>query len=92
MIIASIEAEITANPIIKEPPMGPKVSILVENSVLLFKRVSCIYHPVRFKKNQAKVQALLDFDSEVNAMTPAYMARLGLKSLIGGHTYRPKPY
>lgn len=92
MIVASIEAEIIANPIIKELPTGPKVLILVNNPVLLFKYIPCIYYPVLFKKNQAKVQALLDFDSEVNDMTLAYTARLGLKRLIGGHTNRPRPY
>lgn len=41
--------------------------------------ISCIHYPVWFKKDQAKVQALLDSGNEVNAMTTAYAARLGLK-------------
>lgn len=34
---------------------------------------------VRFKKDQAKVQALIDSNSKINAMIPAYMAKLELK-------------
>ncbi len=45
----------------------------------LLKRVACIHHPVRFKKNQAKVQTLIDYGSEVNAITLAYAAKLDLK-------------
>ena len=37
-------------------------------------------YPVQFRKNKGKdVLALLEFGSEVNAMTPAYTAHLGLK-------------
>lgn len=32
-----------------------------------------------FKKNQVKIQALLDSDSKINVITPAYAARLSLK-------------
>ena len=42
-------------------------------------RVSCIYYPVQFQGDQAReVRALIDSGSEVNAMTPAFAARLGL--------------
>lgn len=34
---------------------------------------------MQFKKDQAKVQALLNFGNKVKAMTPAYAANLGLK-------------
>ena len=40
-------------------------------------RVPCVHYPIRFKKK--KVQALIDSGSEVNAMTPAYASRLGLR-------------
>lgn len=43
------------------------------------KHILCIYYPVWFKKNQAKIRALLDFADEVNAIVPAYMAKLSLK-------------
>ena len=39
-------------------------------------RVPCVHYPIRFKKKE--VQALIDSGSEVNAMTPAYAAKLGL--------------
>ena len=41
-------------------------------------RVPCIHYPVRFQAEQ--VRALLDSGSEVNAMSPAYAERLGLKT------------
>ena len=40
-------------------------------------RVPCVHYPIRFKKKE--VQALIDSGSEVNAMTPAYASRLGLR-------------
>ena len=40
-------------------------------------RLSCFHYLIWFKKNE--IQALIDLDSEVNAMTPAYASRLGLK-------------
>ena len=42
-------------------------------------RVPCICYPIRFKKSEVQVQALLDSGSEVNAMTPGYALKLGLK-------------
>ena len=42
-------------------------------------RVPCIRYPIRFKKSEVQVQALLDSGSEVNAMTPGYASKLGLK-------------
>ena len=41
-------------------------------------RVPCIHYPVWFQEEQVK--ALLDSGSEVNAMSPAYTKRLGLKT------------
>lgn len=46
---------------------------------LLLEYVPCIYYLVRFKKNKAEVQTLLNSDNEVNIITPAYTARLGQK-------------
>ena len=43
-------------------------------------KVACIYYLVKFSKDKDKdVLALLDSGSEVNAITLAYMAHLGLK-------------
>lgn len=38
-----------------------------------------IYYLLWFKRDQAKVQALLNFNNNVNAMSPVYIARLSLK-------------
>lgn len=62
------------------PAVDGSLSFLkVTNALLPLKRMSYIYHLIRFEKNQAKIQALLDFGSKINAMTPAYAAKLGLK-------------
>ena len=43
-------------------------------------KVPCIHYPVQFCKDKGKnILALLNSGSEVNAMTPAYAAHLGLK-------------
>ena len=41
--------------------------------------VPCIHYPVQFKKDTADIPALIDSRSEVNAMTPAYAKKLGLR-------------
>ena len=42
--------------------------------------VPCIYYPLRFYKDKKnKAWALIDFGSKVNAMTPAYVSKLGLR-------------
>ena len=43
-------------------------------------RVPCIHYPVRFQEDQEQVRALLDSGSKVNAMSPAYAKKLGLKT------------
>ena len=52
---------------------------------VVLKRVPCINYPVKFQEDQRQggqkqVRALLDSDSKVNAMSPAYAKRLGLKT------------
>ena len=42
-------------------------------------RVPCIHYPLRFHKDTAGVRALIDSGGEVNAMSPAYTSKLGLK-------------
>ena len=42
-------------------------------------RVLCVHYPLRFWKDTADVRALIDSGSEVNAMTPAYASKLGLR-------------
>lgn len=51
----------------------------VDSSILLLKSILCMYHPFWFKKDQLKVQALLDSIIKVNAMDPMYAAKLNLK-------------
>ncbi len=50
-----------------------------EASIGPLQRVPCIRYPVQFQEDQPKVKALIDFGSEVNAMTPAFAAKLGLQ-------------
>ena len=48
--------------------------------VRVLNRVPYICYPVQFRKDKGKdVLALLNSTNEVNAMTPAYVAYLGLK-------------
>lgn len=42
-------------------------------------RMPCIHYLFHFQKDNAGVRALIDSDSEVNTMTPAYIAKLGFK-------------
>ena len=49
-----------------------------EDDVTL-ERVPCVHYPLRFRKDTADVRALIDSGSEVNAMTPAYASKLGLR-------------
>ena len=43
-------------------------------------KIPCIYYLLQFRKNKDKnVLALLDLESKLNAMIPAYIAQLGLK-------------
>lgn len=48
-------------------------------TALPFKHILCIYYLIKFKKNQVKIWALLNFGSKVNAISPAYTTNLGLK-------------
>ena len=50
-----------------------------KEDVVALDRVPCIRYPIRFKKNEVQVQALIDSGSEVNAMTLGYASKLGLK-------------
>ena len=42
-------------------------------------RVPCICYLIWFKKSEIQVQGLLNFGNEVNAITPRYALKLGLK-------------
>ena len=49
------------------------------NKEVTLKRVPCIHYPLRFRNNTTSIRALVDLGSEVNAMTPTYIAKLDLK-------------
>lgn len=49
------------------------------NTSQLLERVLCIYHLLHFQKNLRGIYALIDLSSEVNIITQAYVAKLGLK-------------
>lgn len=51
-----------------------------DNSTLPLERMSCTYYLLCFKKDQRKIQALIDSSSEVNAMTPVYAKKLGFRT------------
>ncbi len=57
-----------------------------EASIRPLQGVPCIKYSVQFQEDQPKVKAIIDFGSEVNAITPAYAKELGFttrKTSIG---------
>lgn len=48
-------------------------------TLLLLDYILYIYHLIKFKNNQAKIQTLLNSDNKINTMLLVYMAKLGLK-------------
>lgn len=59
-----------------------------EDEVVL-EGVPCVYYPLRFRKDKEnEVRALIDSGSEVNAITPTYASKLGLRVChtdVGAH-------
>lgn len=51
----------------------------VTNILLPLNYVLYIHHLMRFKKDQTKIQTLLDSSNEINTMTLAYTAKLSFK-------------
>ena len=50
----------------------------MEAQEVILDRVPCIHYPVQFRKNKgATIRALINLDSKVNAMAPAYAKQLG---------------
>lgn len=54
-------------------------ALTIDTLTLSLKRIPCFYKLMQFKKDQAKIRALLDFGSKVNIMTLVYVAKLDLK-------------
>lgn len=73
---------IPVDPVINKSAVVPSFKSLaleVDNSALLLEYILCIYYLIQFKKDQIKVQALLDSSSKVNVIPSAYTTKLGLK-------------
>ena len=70
----------------KETRVQKLVSVLATSTSMTntrkkaLERVPCIHYPVRFKKDADKtpVEALIDSNSEVNAIHPSFAKQLGL--------------
>lgn len=85
MTVASMETVLaialspkTLIPDTKDPIANPIASTLDTATFLLLERVLCIYYPLYFKKDTNNIKALINSNSEINAMTPAYAKKLGL--------------
>ena len=50
-----------------------------QKNIVVLDWVPCICYPIWFKKSEVQVQALTNFGSKVNVITPAYASKLGLK-------------
>ena len=68
-------------------PTSKKLVLVLATSVLITDRgekvavkISCIYYPVWFQEDQEQISVLLNSNSKVNAMSPAYAKKLGLKT------------
>ena len=48
--------------------------------VIILDQISYIHYPIKFQKDKATIQALINFGSKVNAMSPAYAKQLGLRT------------
>lgn len=68
--MSSIEAE----PIVNFKALNP-----ITKDLPWLEHVSYIHYPIRFKKDQVKVKALIDFGNKFNTITLKYVAKLGLK-------------
>lgn len=90
MIVASIEANILVVALATDVfAVAPTANVFVgitslkapvlDNSNPPLEWVLCIYHPMRFKKKYAKIKVILDSEIELNTITLAYTAKLGLK-------------
>ena len=51
----------------------------MEAPEMILEQISCIQYPIKFRQEKKNVWTLINFDSKVNIITPAYAAVLGLK-------------
>lgn len=52
---------------------------MAKTSKKILEKIPCIHYLVHFQKNWAKIQALIDFESEVNIIIPAFALKLDFK-------------
>ena len=50
-----------------------------EAQELILDQVPCIHYPFQFRKDKEVIKALINSDSKVNVMTPAFAKQLGLQ-------------
>ena len=50
------------------------------NEEIMLKRILCIYFPVSFQKGQKPVEVLFNNSNDVNAISPAYVKKVDLKT------------
>lgn len=61
-----------------DPKVVPSLEVSVlDKSTLPFKCMLCIYYLFCFKKDQHKIQALINSNNKVNAITSTYIKKLG---------------
>lgn len=48
-------------------------------TTLSLKHVPCVYYQLYVRKDQAKIQVLINFGCQINAIAPTYVAKLDLK-------------
>ena len=65
--------------------LATSVPVTDSGEEVVLKKVPCIHYPVRFQEDskqegQEQVRALLNSGSEINAMSLAYVERLGFKT------------
>ena len=53
------------------------------NKEAILERVFCIQYPVRFKKDQDNMQALINSGNKIKEMNPTYAKNLGLCTDVG---------
>ena len=49
-----------------------------EAQEVILGRIPCMHYSVQFQKDKKVIKALINSNSKVNAMTPAYAKQLGL--------------
>ena len=51
-----------------------------EASEVILDWVPCIHYPIQFRKDKETIRTLINSGDEVNAMTPTYAKKLGLRT------------